>query len=480
MIASPPPLTARTLRWAFAAIVLLGLGARLLAWQTESGIHSDEFFQVLEPAWWHLSGFGLSAWEWGEGVRSWVLPGYHGAWMALLMSLGLQRGPTLGLLMQLHWALMNLLLIGAAYRGGTLIAGRLTATASAQQLGGLGAALLCALFPLVVAYAPHTLSEMPSMLCFVWGALLMAEVPTHREAGDPAARRRVFVAGLLLSLGACIRIANGPLALVAPLVLVARRRWSLLPWLLLGALLPVLAFGLVDLWTWGGFLGSFYRYLKFNLIEGRAAFFGTSPWHWYLQVLWSRAPVGLLLLVAASLAGLRATWPFLLPGFGLLLLLSTQGHKEERFVIAVWPFLLIAAGGVAGALLARPRRRSLTLPVGAAIALAFVVIVADGLLHVHGGPGDKDRFERAWMQAQAIAGDDPLGTGLVMDRTFYSGGALWYGGHGPQLNYEPALLLNPIISHALVFAGSDHERQAREAGFTAIFAREGVVLLRRH
>jgi hypothetical protein len=470
MTASP-----RTLRLLFAGILLLGLGARLVAWLTEGGIHSDEYFQTMEPAWWHLTGFGLQAWEWNEGVRSWALPGYHGAWMALLQSFGVQRGPTLGLLVQLHWALVNLLLVGAAYRGGTTIAGRLAP--GAQQAGGLLAALLVALFPLIAVYAPHTLSETPSLLCFVWGTVLVAEVPTRHEAPDPLARRRIFVAGLLIALGACIRIANGPLALVAPMVLVVRRRWSLLPYLFLGALLPVLAFGLCDLFTWGRFAGSFLGYLKFNLIEGRASFFGTEPWHWYLQVMWQRAPVGVFLLLLAALAGLRASWPFLLPAGGLLLLLSTQGHKEERFVIAVWPFLLIAAGGLAGALLAflRTRRKLIT----AVVACAVAVVLGDGLWHVHGGPGDKDRWERAWLQAQALAGADPSGTGLVIDRTFFSGGALWYDGRGPQLNYEPALLLNPIVSHALVFAGSDHEKQAREAGFVAVFARDGVVLLRR-
>jgi hypothetical protein len=478
-----PALIPRRLSLAFAAIVVLGLLARLAAWLTEPAVHSDEFFQVLEPAWWHLTGFGLSAWEWSEGVRSWALPGYHGAWMALLMALGVTEGATLGLLMQLHGALLNLLLIGAAYRGGTLVAGRLSAgrgapgsgAVSAEQFGGLCAALLCALFPVVVIYAPHTLSEMPSMLCFVWGIVLVNEAPTRREAADPDARRRTFVAGLVIALGTCIRIANAPLSLVAPLVLLVRRRWSLLPWLLAGAVIPVVAFGLLDLLTWGKFLGSYWKYIEFNIIQGRSAFFGTAPWHWYVEVLWNRGAIALALLLVAVFIGLRATWPFVLAALGLYALLTSQGHKEERFMIAMWPLLLIAAGGVAGTWLARLQGRWQRIAIAAAVAL----VLGDGAVHMHGGPGDKDRFARSWLEGQAIAGADPTVTGLVIDRSFYSGAALWFGAARPQLNFETPLLQNPIVSHALVFEGSDHERQAREAGFVPIFVRDGAVLLRR-
>ena len=77
-----------------AAIFGIGLLLRLLALVYEPPHHPDEFFQYLEPAWGRLTGASVETWEWRDGVRSWVLPGYHGAWMALLLRLGVRDGVT--------------------------------------------------------------------------------------------------------------------------------------------------------------------------------------------------------------------------------------------------------------------------------------------------------------------------------------------------------------------------------------------------
>jgi phosphatidylinositol glycan class B len=459
-------------RAAFAAIVLLGLAARLVAWRTEPALHADEYFQSLEPPWIHLHGAGLEAWEWKDGIRPWVLPGYQGAWMALLDSLGVSRGATLASLVQLHWLLVNLLLLWAAFRGGALLTRRLgQRPEESGWQGGLLAALLCALFAPLVSYAGHTLTEMPAMLCFVFALVLTAELVERPERD----RQRALAIGALLSLGVCVRVASLPLAAVPPLWL-ALRRPRALGWMLAGAVPPVLLFGVVDLLTWGDFLGSYVRYIRFNFIDGRAADFGVRPWSWYFQRLHERLPSGLWLLLVPLLLGARASWPFALSSLGLLLLLSTQGHKEERFVISVWPFALIGAAGTVGAWLARaphgwPRRLG-----WAATALAVAWVVGESYREKDGGDF---RMPRAWLDAQAFAGDDPAATGLIMEQSFLSGGALWFGRPGPVVTYDPALLDNPLFSHVLVPLRSEHDRFARSKGFVPMFWDDGVVLLRR-
>ncbi|HEX6240612.1 MAG TPA: hypothetical protein VFZ61_06960, partial [Polyangiales bacterium] len=89
--------------WALAAIVLGAALLRLWEAQDNSTIHPDEYFQYLEPAWFHVTGTGLATWEWRDGVRSWVLPFYNGAWLALLLKLGVRPGASVGWLIKAHW-----------------------------------------------------------------------------------------------------------------------------------------------------------------------------------------------------------------------------------------------------------------------------------------------------------------------------------------------------------------------------------------
>ena len=86
---------------------------------------------------------------------------------------------------------------------------------------------------------------------------------------------------------------------------------------------------------------------------------------------------------------------------------------------------------------------------------------------------------RARMDAQALAGDDPQATGILVDSIFWSGGSLWFGRDLPQLQFDPALLGNRLFSHMVADGGSPDAERAREAGFVPVFSRDGVVLLRR-
>jgi phosphatidylinositol glycan class B len=491
-----------TLRTLLGAVFFLGVLARIWAWRTQDALHYDEYFQVLEPPHWRLTGAGMLTWEWNDGVRSWVLPGYHGAWMALLRACGVRDGATIGRLLQLHWAIVNAVIVFVAFHGAAGISRRMSsstavrvpavqlvsgerdapgrrrllgARAEAGWAAGLLAALLCALFPQLFLFAPHTLSESPAMLCFVAALVLVADVdrigdgPMTMTSGR--VRGRVLLSGGLFSLGVCLKVAWAPLALMGPAVLLVRRRAPLMGWMIVGALPPVLLFGLVDLLTWGSFLGSFVKYLVFNFIEGKAAQFGVEPWHWYLKTLHERLPYALPLLLVPAFAGWRATWPYLVSAFGLLAQLSTQGHKEERFVILIWPLVLIAAAGVVGGWLARRGRWS-----------TFAAAVAGtGALLVDAGTHAATRgiFERAWLDAQATAARDPDAIALMMDSSANTGGLLWFSGRGPLFGYDEALLNNEMITHVVVRRASDREQRVREAGFVRVGEWGKVVLLKR-
>lgn len=468
----------RVLR-ALAAIVTAAVVLRLWRVSESATIHPDEYFQYLEPAWFHLTGTGAETWEWRDGMRSWLLPFYNGAWFALLMKLGVRSGATLGWLIKAHWGLLNVALVVLAFRAGR--AGTRSAMRSHpnQDLdaahgyqGGLIAAALCAGFPLLVVYANHSLSELPSMLCLLAGLTSTAEVVESEEGPSP--RRKAIWAGVFISAGACLRIVNGPLALVAPSWLLFRRRFPELRALLLGALVPLLVFGAVDWVTWGSFAASYVNYVKFNFLDGKAAVFGVEGPSWYVDTLFARAPLALPILLGLGLAGIRWTWPYVASAFLALAYLSTQGHKEERFVILVWPLLLIASAITLGNWLARSRSQQSPQTGYELAAAVCLVVMIDGYRNLPGPFFEQDRLDcQAWIGSRRSV------RGLMIDELLLSGGGLWFGQRAPLQNYNAALLDNPLFSHVLTRRDSSAQRESQEHGFKIVHEQGSHVVLGR-
>ncbi|HEY5959555.1 MAG TPA: hypothetical protein VIV60_23525 [Polyangiaceae bacterium] len=501
-------MTLRRLRWLLFAIFLIGTATRVQHWYLGPRLYPDAYFQYLEPAWTRVSGFGMQTWEWRDGIRSWVLPSYHGAWMALLSSLSV-KGSVIGSIIQLHWGLWSLFLVWAAWRGGCLI-GRQASRRSAGDpnrplfdpvserdsfaarapegwQAGVLAALLMALFPLLAVYSNEPLTELPSMIGLVCGLVLTAELVERQRSASP---RVAALVGFIVSLAVCLRVVNGALALIPPLWLLVRGpRRMLLP-MALGALLPVIVFGAVDRLTWGTFFGSFIKYVRFNVIEGRAAEFGTAPARWYIDKLQARAPIGIWLMLVPALFGVRVTWPHVLSALGILALISSQAHKEERFAIIIWPLLIIAAAGSAGRWLRPPQpsrtpRDELLWPalpqvlyrIRQALVLgAAVFVIAEAQQHL----GNYDyALPRGRYDGQAWVGRQPDATGVLLDWNFYTGGYLWLDNTLPQLKFESALLSNPIFSHVIAPKGSSEVTQAKRAGFEVAYERDPILVLRR-
>jgi hypothetical protein len=468
------------------AVCVLGALARVVAVFLDSPVHPDELFQYVEPGYIHLTGVGIEAWEFRDGLRSWVLPFYNGAWYAAFRAAGVHQGATLVQLIQVQSALVNALLVWVAYRGGASCARRLAGGAQEPSRGawpgfegGVCAAFLCASFAMLVWYAGHTLSEQPSMLLLIAG---LVEVSELSEENGPATRRtlkKAAIAGALLSFGACLRIANGPLVLIAPIWLLVTRRYGALGALVLAALVPALVFGLVDLFTWGHFAHSYIEYIKFNFIDGKAANFGTAPAVYYVETLWQRAPYAAPLLFVVACLGVRANFAFLLPALLGLLYFSSQPHKEERFIQLVWPLLFIAAGSVLGCAWVRARalpRKGFSYRLRGAMPLVLVLATTlDGALHAK---------ERTWLgaarfRAETVVAADPTLTGLMIDAPIYAGGAAWLNRSAPHFDFNPSVLPNPLITHVVLESDAKERPLAEAAGFKPVRYVNDLVILRR-
>ncbi len=191
-------------------------------------------------------------------------------------------------------------------------------------------------------------SENTSAICFFGGLLLLVqqfENQKNRISGQ------VVAAGFLLCLSFFFRyqIAFAGIGLGAWLLLKARPRLHYWTALAMGA---TLAFGLglaADFWLYGEWVCAPYNYFSSNIMDGKAADFGVSPFWWYLTEM----PIALLPPMSFALLFLCAfgvwrkpyhvlTWcavPFVLAH-------SLVAHKEVRFLFPMaMPFFFFAAVG---------------------------------------------------------------------------------------------------------------------------------------
>jgi hypothetical protein len=346
-------------RVVLAIAVSAGTAMRLwLAFRDHGIFWPDEIYQSLEPAHHATYGYGRLAWEFVEGARNWTYPGLIAAVLELCAWFDLGPAAYLGVL-------RTLCCLGAAGTGVGIyvLARRLDASALSASIGS---ALFLLAEP-VVYFGHRAMSETACALPLVWG--MSALLPATRD------RQRQALGAALLAFAVLLRLQTALFCLVVLGIYAVRRDRR--GWLQLLAILAggALLYGFIDRLTWGGWFHSALLYFRFNVIEGKAARWGVSPFYFYGQVLIS-AMLGLTWLVSAlSLPG-----AFRAPGLAAAAALffavhSAIGHKEIRFIFPAIPlFCALAALGLDELSSSRPRRRALlavSLLLAAASALRF-------------------------------------------------------------------------------------------------------------
>jgi hypothetical protein len=311
--------------------VLLGSAFALrigLAAASPNIFFPDEIFQTLEPAHRLVYGYGVISWEWRLGIRSWVFPIFLAGVMRATTWMGAaSSGYVLGTAIVL--TLISLITIWFGY-------------AWAKRASGMPAAIIaalaCSFFFGFVYFAPKALNEVVAAHVLLPGLYLGAY---GERLGE---QKRLFLAGFLCALAACLRIQLLP-ALLFAMIYFCYPRWrARIPAVAAGALVPVLFFGAVDWITWSYPWQSFILYYKENVVSGPGKELTlVQPWYWYALVLLVLLGPAVLLLFH----GARRS-PFLAIFCAIVVVShSVIPHKEIRFIYPILaPAITLASMGI--------------------------------------------------------------------------------------------------------------------------------------
>lgn len=304
---------------------------------SDSVFQVDEHFQVVEFAGLKLGVTPASAlpWEHAARIRPWMQPGAF-TWLARGLGAAGVEDP---FVLMRAFRLASGLLSWAALAALLLAVRTWLPSARWRRVAYLSLAL-----PYFVPYlAARVSSESGSttFLVLALAALLPLATGAAGTTGGALSRRRWVAAGVALGFAFEFRYQAG--VAVAGLLLWVlvhdRDRWRSLATLAAGMAAPIALGLVVDAWGYGSFQVVPWRYLAANLLEGKAASFGTSPlpaYLWFLAGLFP--PFGLALLLGLLLFWWRyprhlLTWATL-PFF---VVHSLIGHKEIRFLFPILP-----------------------------------------------------------------------------------------------------------------------------------------------
>ena len=322
-------------------------------------------------------------WEYGRGIRPWLLPGAYYALASCLRLVGVDA--RFGIVTVLRLA-TGALCVVALVR----LARWSAATASEK-----GASATFAREAMLLTFLPYwftrTSAETVSgaLLAFAWLAYFPRSGPAPHA---PLGGLRALAAGLLFGLAFDVRPHTAAFAGGLLLWSLVHERRGLRHWLLvgLGAVSAVAILIVVDRWGYGRWGVSPYGYFVANMVEGVAKRFGTSPFYAYSYLLLQNpfAPLALYCELVTIVAVVRnPRQPLVWAVAAFVLAHSAIGHKEDRFLFPIFPFLVIlfplafrpsttAAGPVRG--LRALRRFGALGHAAGAVALGYMFFVAYG------------------------------------------------------------------------------------------------------
>jgi GPI mannosyltransferase 3 len=288
--------------------------------------HPDENFQLFEQAHRLAFGYGISPWEFRDGIRSLVVPAvlskiFGGASIVSDNPEVYIDAARIGL------AIFSLFAVAALYHYGQ----------TKSKAHALIPSIVLAVWFEAVYFSIRPLGESLAATCLVCAVCFGLLARENRR------QRNLLLAGFFASLAVMFRIHIGIGALVLAIWVCrfdVRHKW--LPFII-GALPPLAVFGIADWIVWGAPFSSFIKYFKINLIEGKSAHYGVSPFWWYFQQIllgWAGFLPAIAFLIYYKI---RSNLLWVLIGGAIIGSHSFIAHKEYRFIYPALLCIIIAA-----------------------------------------------------------------------------------------------------------------------------------------
>jgi hypothetical protein len=360
-------------------IITLSLLVRIFAAGTSKGfVHPDEVFQTLEMVHYRLFGqYGSGQtipWEFDTdyllgGARSWFFILVLGGLYRIMMFLGVTDPLNLILGTRIILSLSSIITVLVSYKLGKMLFNKKV---------GLLAAFICGVWWFFPFWASRTLTDSiaTDMLML---SIYFAFIAIKKEKRTVKRITTGFWSGIFLGVAFMLRFPSGLMGIqLASLMIVFGAKdlidckkkklsneklsasnylyaFSGVVGLIIGGLLMIYIQGMLDLLTWGSFLHSPINFFKYNISQGQNVIHGVSPWYFYfIGFILEFAgvtfyPIFVLLFVLNAFE--KKDWKnkVILLSFVLfwLIIFSSIGHKEFRFLMPVMPlFVILIANGI--------------------------------------------------------------------------------------------------------------------------------------
>lgn len=325
----------------FTGLKITGIILVFISAYLSVGIHHyDEYFQIIEFANYKNGGVdsSLLPWEFKAEMRSGIQPLIAFFVLKILAFFNSSNPFILLLLLRLLTAVFTCYVSVKAFN---YLSPKLNSNVSKLFL-------ILSLF--FLWFMPYIMVRFSSET--IGGYVFVLAILLIFEAKEKPQTFKWILSGMFLVIAFYLRYQIGAaiFGLFCWMVICREKvRLKSIMWLVVGIVFGSIISLVCDYWMYGDWVLSPLNYFTQNLMEGKAASFGVSPWWSYFRMFFKQSGVPLailcvLLLVIGLFKGRKSvfTWIFI----PFLILHMFVGHKELRFLFPViLPFIFLMVIG---------------------------------------------------------------------------------------------------------------------------------------
>ncbi len=313
-------------------VLLIALAARMLSVVFSPGyLMIDDHFLVIEAAGSWIDGEDYNNWlPWNKNegdIPSVVNFAYVGSQyivLSTLKSLGFDDPKNMMFVVRLLHALYSLLIVYFGYR----IAEYLSDKKTAFTVG-----MLLALFAFMPNFSVRNLVEMVCVPPLMWSTYVLLKGARNLKTA--------LIAGIGIGIATGIRYQCGIYGIGIGLVLLFLKDWLRAVGTGLSAIFAFFLMQLPDVFLCGEPFVQLRTYIDYN--STHAGDYPEGPWYQYgLTIIGFLLPPFSLALIFGSILAVRKYALLIVPSFLFLIFHSIYPNKQERFIIPVLIFMIVA------------------------------------------------------------------------------------------------------------------------------------------